>query len=137
MGLPLTCFSENRSKSLYGIIRANIDSFCPAEGSEGYGRASFNARGRKPLGGISRVEDITFDASSYLGEDPECPPQLGTRITVDSIASGSFEAITKELQRYDAAHKASDENKLFDPEGAYSPILLSPMLPLGRTVTVL
>lgn len=41
--------------------------------------------------------------------------------SANSIASASSEAISKERQLHKAAHKASDENKPFDPGGEYSP----------------
>lgn len=46
------------------------------------------------------------------------------QITADNIASTSSGARSKELQRRDAAHKASDKNKPFDPGGLYSPVAL-------------
>ena len=60
------------------IIGVNVDGFHRAEGSEGRGGASFDARDREPFGGISHAEDVTFD-EGVLGEKPECPPQQGSK----------------------------------------------------------
>lgn len=48
--------------------------------------------------------------------------------TPESIALTSYGAKTTELQLHDRAHKALEDNKLFDPGGVYSPAQVSAAL---------
>lgn len=56
-------------------------------------------------------------------------------VTSESIASASSRAIIKEVKGHEAARKASDENKVLVQQ-AYTLLLLLPLLPSGRVVTV-
>ena len=60
----------------------------PIDGPEGYGRASFDARDREPLGGISGVEDLDYDEAGSIGENSECSPQRGIAKSPETINLG-------------------------------------------------
>lgn len=60
------CFSTT------GNVGANVGGFRSTDGSEELGGASFNARYREPLEGISRVADLDYDEGDILGDTSRC-----------------------------------------------------------------
>lgn len=64
-----------------GHVGTNVCGYRLADGSQGNKGASFDARDRDPLGGISRVEDVIYRVDGSLGGKAEYSSHCGTANT--------------------------------------------------------